>query len=150
MTRPPSFPPVRFAIEKDIAEIARLLTELGHPTTATEVTARWPAFTTAGNQAIVAPGPEGRLFGLATLHATHVLHRPRPVGRITALVVDATVRRGGLGRLLMQFAEANLAARGCGLIEVTSNLRRGDAHAFYERLGYARTSLRFAKTLAHS
>ena len=44
-------------------------------------------------------------------------------------------------------AEKRLAAKGCGLVEVTSNRKRLRAHAFYERLGYERTSYRFAKTL---
>jgi ribosomal protein S18 acetylase RimI-like enzyme len=45
-------------------------------------------------------------------------------------------------------AESRLAALGCGLVEVTSNMKRGRAHSFYERLGYERTSYRFAKALA--
>ena len=40
-----------------------------------------------------------------------------------------------------------LRAAGCGLVEVTSNAKRLRAHAFYERLGYERTSHRFAKQL---
>jgi hypothetical protein len=31
---------------------------------------------------------------------------------------------------------------------VTSNLRRTDAHRFWERLGYERTSARFARNVA--
>jgi GNAT superfamily N-acetyltransferase len=52
-----------------------------------------------------------------------------------------------LGRALVAAAESELAARGCGLLEITSNSKRTDAHAFYESLGYERTSVRLAKTI---
>jgi len=63
-------------------------------------------------------------------------------------VVDVPVRGRGVGRALVSAAEEVLAGEGCGLLEITSNVRRADAHAFYERLGYERTSFRFAKVVA--
>lgn len=140
-------PAVRPATPRDAAEIARLLTELGHPTDAASVAARWDAWAAAGNAALVAPNADGTLAGVATFSQRIALHRPRPVGRITALVVDARVRGQGTGRALVAAAEAALDAAGCGLLEITSNRRRVDAHAFYERLGYEPTGVRFAKTL---
>ena len=138
---------IRPAIPSDAAEIARLLTLLGHPTATEEVAARWAPWAAEGNSGLVAAAPEGALLGLATLHRTVVLHRPRPVGRVTSLVVDVPYRDRGLGRALMTAAEAALHEAGCGLLEITSNVRRADAHAFYERLGYERTSVRLAKML---
>lgn len=139
-------PAIRRASLSDARDLARLLTELGHPTTESDLEQRWPAWTAAGNEALVAPTAD-RLLGLVTLHVTHVLHRPTPVGRITALIVDATARGQGIGRQLVAEAERNLSARGCALIEVTSHERLVDAHAFYGHLGYDRASLRFAKSL---
>lgn len=133
---------------KDAPEIARLLTVLGHPTTESEVLLRWPEWSDQANSALVAERANGTLAALATLHQTFVLHRPRPVGRITAMVVDAADRGKGLGRAVVRAAEVELGRVGCGLLEITSNLRRADAHAFYERVGYERTSVRLAKTLA--
>jgi ribosomal protein S18 acetylase RimI-like enzyme len=77
-----------------------------------------------------------------------VLHRAQPVGRITSLAVDPRARGRGLGRALMDAAEDELRARGCGLIEVTSHMRREEAHTFYEHLSYERTSYRFMRPLA--
>ena len=138
---------IRRATAADAAEIARLMTVLGHPSTAAEVAARWPAFVAQGNTAVVAARDDGTLGGVATLHRTAVLHRPKPVGRVTALVVDEALRGQGVGRRLMAAAEEELRGAGCGLLEITSNARRLDAHAFYERLGYERTSVRLVKTI---
>ena len=90
---------------------------------------------------------DGTLLGVITLCKTVVMHRPAPVGRITCLVIDAPARGKGLGRTLVAAAEGLLAQAGCGLLEITSNLRRLDAHAFYESLGYERTSVRVIKDL---
>jgi GNAT superfamily N-acetyltransferase len=141
-------PAIRRATEHDVAEIARLLTVLGHPTDTEAVFGRWRDWEAAGNAALVAPGTVGRLTGLLVLHQMLVLHRPLPVGRITALVVDAPFRGQGIGRALVAAAEKTLAQAGCGLIEITSHIRHAAAHGFYEALGYERTSLRFAKVFA--
>jgi GNAT superfamily N-acetyltransferase len=143
----------RFAHLADIPEMARLFAALGYPIDPGALAARFAAFDGLGEQALVAArssagdAPE-HLLGLATLHATPVLHRAGPVGRVTALVVDPDSRGQGIGRQLMAAAEAWATTRGCVLIEVTSNRRRTDAHAFYERLGYEATSFRFGKVLA--
>lgn len=63
------------------------------------------------------------------------------------MVVAEDLRGQGIGAALVREAEARLAARGCHMVEVTSNLRRADAHRFYERLGYERTSVRLARML---
>jgi GNAT superfamily N-acetyltransferase len=138
---------VRRAVPDDAAEMARLLTHLGHPTDVAMIATRWDVWGAAGNAAFVAERADGTLAGLITTHHMTVLHRPRPVGRITSLVVDEGERGRGVGRALVAAAESLLADAGCGLLEVTSNLRRADAHAFYERLGYERTSARFAKSI---
>lgn len=138
---------IRFVRTSDVPELARLFGELGYEIAPDVLATRLAAFQAAGEQAFVAADDSSsdRLFGAATLHATPVLHRAGPVGRVTALVVDARLRGHGIGRALMDAAERWAAERGCVLLEVTSNLRRVDAHSFYEALGYERTSYRFSR-----
>ena len=87
---------------------------------------------------------DGRVVGCLATSIMHVLHRPGPVGRISMMVVEEGLRSQGIGAELVRAAEAWLKQQGCGMIEVTSNVKRTDAHRFYERLGYERTSWRFA------
>lgn len=139
---------LRTATPGDAAEIARLLGMLGYPTDAASLATRWAKWRASGSAAIVAGGLSGALLGVVTLHTTIVLHRPKPIGRITALVVDESARGRGIGRALVAAAEGAALREGCGMLEVTSNMRRTDAHAFYEKLGYDRSSYRFMKLLA--
>lgn len=137
---------VRRATRADAAAVARLLTPLGYPVDAGDVLAVWDAWEAAGDFALVAEA-DGKLVGVVTLHTMVVLHRPKPVGRITSLAVDPEAQGQGLGRALTEAAEAALRAAGCGLVEVTSHQRRKAAHTFYEHLSYERTSYRFMRPL---
>jgi GNAT superfamily N-acetyltransferase len=136
---------IRIATINDAAEMARQITILGHPATTEEIIERWEPWSAEGNTCFVAQKEDGTLAGLITLHKMFVLHRPRPLGRITALVVDDTLRGTGLGRVLVEAAEEFFANAGCGMLELTSHASRVPAHEFYEHLGYERTSVRFAK-----
>ena len=136
---------LRDARPKDAPAIAALIALLGAEASAADVKRRLPALAKAGQQAIVAE--KGEVVGVLTTSIMAVLHRPRPVGRISMLVVAEEARGAGIGAALVAEAEKRLAAKGCGLIEVTSNRTLLRAHIFYEKLGYERTSFRFAKHL---
>ena len=135
---------IRPAGAGDAHEIARLIDELGYPVTPDQVEARLKILETAGECALVAE-LDGKVVACLSISTTKVLHRPAPVGRISMMVVDEALRGQGIGAELVAAAERLLAERGCQLVEVTSNLRRTDAHRFWEREGYERTSARFAK-----
>jgi GNAT superfamily N-acetyltransferase len=137
---------VREAAPRDSEAISALLGELGFPTEAAEIRRRLPRLRKAGEPVLVAV-EEQEVIGCLAWHVTPVLHRPAPVGRVTMMVVAEKARRRGVGAALIEAAEARLAAAGCGLVEVTSNIELGGAHAFYRARGYERTSYRFAKKL---
>lgn len=140
---------VREATSRDGAAIAALAGELGFAISADDVAARLPGFRALAELPFVAD-EAGRILGCLTWHVMPVLHRPAPVGRITMLIVTIDAQRRGIGKALVEAAEARLRQRGCGLIEVTSNTRLIEAHRFYEHHGYERTSHRFAKDIGRT
>lgn len=62
-------------------------------------------------------------------------------GQIEAVRVAAATRGQGIGALLMKEAISRCRAAGCGLVQLTTDRRRSDAHRFYERLGFVASHL---------
>lgn len=59
--------------------------------------------------------------------------------QIEAVHVDEQLRSHGIGTAMCTWAIAYARARGCGIVQLTSDLRRDDALRFYERLGFRAT-----------
>ena len=76
---------------------------------------------------------------------SQMLHMDSKVGRISSLIITPGAEGEKIAEQLVREAEKHLKGNGCGLVEVTTSDERSDAHAFYERLGYRRTSARFVK-----
>ena len=55
---------------------------------------------------------------------------------VEAVRVRADRRGQGIGQQLMTWAIAQARARGCALVQLTSDKSRTDAHRFYTRLGF--------------
>ncbi|MEI5099893.1 GNAT family N-acetyltransferase [Streptomyces sp. PmtG] len=82
---------------------------------------------------------DGRGAVLGSLQATYVPGLGKHGAEralIEAVRVRADRRGGGLGRILMERAVARARARGCALVQLTSDKRRADAHRFYASLGF--------------
>lgn len=60
-------------------------------------------------------------------------------GLIEAVRVAAPARGAGLGTTLIQWAIEESRARGCTLVQLTSDKSRTAAHRFYDRLGFHNT-----------
>jgi N-acetylglutamate synthase-like GNAT family acetyltransferase len=143
---PPPKPKIRAAKPGDAKQISRLLDFLGHPLGEKAVKKNLAALARLKQLPLVAT-LDKKVVGVCGLSKMMTVHRDAPVGRISTLVVAAEVQDHGIGRMLVEGAEAWCRKQGCKIIEVTSNDRRGDAHAFYRHLGYERTSIRFFKKL---
>jgi GNAT superfamily N-acetyltransferase len=144
--KPKPKPEVRDAKPTDAPRLVELIRELGHEIDEKQVRRNLAALKKSGEVPLVAT-LDNHVVGMCGVGRRVVIHRPAPLGRITALVVSKDAQGHGLGRMLVEAAEEWMRERGCHLVEVTSNDRRTAAHAFYRHLGYERSSIRFFKTL---
>ncbi|WP_370152553.1 N-acetyltransferase family protein [Ferrovibrio sp.] len=55
---------------------------------------------------------------------------------IEAVRIDSPLRGSGLGSALIRWAVDRARAKGCGVVQLTSDKTRTDAHRFYEKLGF--------------
>jgi GNAT superfamily N-acetyltransferase len=144
--KPPSKPQVRDARPADAPQLARLIGYLGHGIDEKAIRKNLSALAKDKQLPLVAT--LGRdVVGLCGVSARTMIHRDAPLGRITILVVAKEAQSQGIGRMLVETAEEWMRKRGCKIVEVTSNDRLAEAHAFYRHMGFERTSIRFAKTL---
>lgn len=139
-------PVIREAEAADSERLAILIDQLGFRSTAADIRARLKSMAQSGNRIFVAECDE-LAVGCLTTAQMQVVHRPAPVGRISMMVVDRAWRGKGIGRTLVTAAESALLENGCYLVEVTSRFDLEDAHRFYKRLGYNKTSVRMAHQL---
>lgn len=90
-----------------------------------------------GNQRLVVAERNGQVIG--TLQLTLIpglARRGSKRGLVEAVRVHTDARGLGLGTTLMRWAIDESRANGCGLVQLTSDKSRTDAHRFYERLGF--------------
>ena len=66
---------------------------------------------------------------------------------VEAVRVRADLRSHGIGKSLMRQVEARAKVAGCGLVQLTTDRQRLDAHRFYERLGYRPSHIGMKKKL---
>jgi ribosomal protein S18 acetylase RimI-like enzyme len=87
---------------------------------------------------------------VATMQMTFTSHLVRQASKrltIEALRVHKNFRSQKIGEAMMNFAISEAKKRGCKIVQFTTDKERGDAHRFYEKLGFQATHLGFKKHL---
>jgi GNAT superfamily N-acetyltransferase len=146
-------PAIRTASHDDAPAVASLLGELGYPTDAESVRARMirvlraNADNPSDSVFVASASDDADVIGMLSVHRFSALHDDADVALITALVVAERARGLGVGRQLVDRAIETARGWGCTRLLVTTHVRRADAHAFYERIGFALTGRRYVKTL---
>ncbi len=136
---------VRPAHREDAPDIRLLLRQLGYDLPLDGIRDRLGALTETDRVLLAWEGDAN--LGLIALHCASMLHVARPVARITTLVVSDMARRRGVGRILVDAGAAWARQAGCGILELTTALRRTDAQAFYRSLGFEAAALRLHRIL---
>ena len=139
---------VREATLADAPALAPLLGELGYPVDGAALGPRLRRMLGRADQKIlIAEGERGPL-GLLALHIFPVLAYDRDLAMIMALVITESAQGLGVGRLLVDRAEAIGKSLGASRLMVTTHNRRAGAHKFYERLGFEFTGRRYVRPIA--
>jgi len=60
-------------------------------------------------------------------------------GQLENVHIRADKRGQGLGTRMIEWAIARCHEKGCGVVQLTSNKLRGNAHRFYEQLGFEKS-----------
>ncbi len=100
--------------------------------------AAFAAIEADANQFLAVVEIEGRVAGCLQLSFIPGLSRRGMWrGQIESVRIAASQRGAGLGRLMFEWAIEQCRARGCGLVQLTTDKARPDARRFYESLGFA-------------
>lgn len=139
---------VRRATILDSILIAELIAELGYPMPVELMRQKIEQLAGSEADCVYVAENEGQIIAVISVHVLPLFHAAGNMGRITSLVVNASQQRSGVGRKLIEAAEAFAREKGCIKMEVTSGNHREGAHAFYEKAGYEQSPHgRFIKSL---
>lgn len=89
----------------------------------------------------------GHIVGMIGLHMQFHLHHANWIGEIQELVVMPQARGLRVGSQLLAWAEAFAREAGAEMTELSTSVKRLDAHRFYLREGYTQSHFRFTKPL---
>lgn len=99
--------------------------------------AAFEAITAHPGMRLVVAELAGRIVGTAQIAVLPGLSRKGASrGYLEAVRIASDVRGQGLGAELVDWAVEWCRAAGCGMVQLTTQRDRADAHRFYERLGW--------------
>lgn len=137
---------IRPAVPSDAAEIARLATELGYPSSVEEISSRLARLLLSPAHFVAVAEADAMSLAGWVVTERRLLLESTERAEIVGLVVSANARRTGIGRTLVDAAESWASAQRLSVISVRSNIARVASHPFYESLGYGRSKTQHAYT----
>ena len=123
------------------------VTELGYPSTEADARDRLVRSLRSATSYCLVAEVAAEVVGLISVELVFYFPTGSTICRITSLVVSSQHRGHGLGQKLLTAAIDFAREHHCSGLELTSAEGRVDAHRFYRRLGFSRTSFRFFQTV---
>lgn len=136
---------IRQAGQADAVDIARLVTQLGYPTSPAEMAERLESILRRPEYITFVAEISAQVVGMIGAYVGYAIEFTGVYGRLTGIVVEESFRGRGIGKLLMEKVEAWLQDQGVKMVILTSGKHRTETHEFYRALGYEETGLRFVK-----
>ncbi len=140
---------IRKAEIKDAKKIANLCEQLEYDVTNQQIEERLTIIQNNDAHIVYVATLESEyVIGWVHAYICESLVIPTPA-ILLGLVVDKDYRHHGIGRSLMQQIEQWAFLVGCDSVLLRSNIKRREAHLFYEKMGYTniKQSLTFQKSL---
>jgi GNAT superfamily N-acetyltransferase len=142
---------LRPVTEAELPLLTEILAELdgNEPFPVGHVRAKWLEMQRFPDYVCYVAEAGGEIVGTLSLNVFPVLSGAMRSEAIAEAVVIRPQHRGrGLGRTMMRAAMALAAKKGAYKLALSSNLRRLDAHRFYEGLGFTRHGVSFSIDVA--
>ncbi|RCJ19877.1 GCN5 family acetyltransferase [Nostoc sp. ATCC 43529] len=134
---------------QDAEQIAILSEQLNYSATKTQIEQRLLQIQNNNSHIVyVATVANDDVIGWVHAHIYDLIVMPKQAV-ILGLVVDKDYRNHGIGTILMQQIEEWANLLGCDGVILRSNIKRKEAHLFYEKIGYTniKQSMTFSKKL---
>ena len=122
---------------QDLESVTDLARQLGYPNSQAEIRSRFLEIQNQGQYALfVAKSETEQVLGWLQVNVEPISLVVGPRAEIAALVVDEKCRGQNIGKALLRYAEKWALEKKISLVRLRSNLKRHDAHRFYQREGY--------------
>jgi GNAT superfamily N-acetyltransferase len=140
-------PAIRAATLADHAQLAMLVTALGYPTNASDMKTRLEGLFADPSYTTFVAELDGKVVGMAGACIARFYERNGVYARLCALVVSGESSGHGVGAALVRAVENWALERDAAEIFLNSGVQREGAQAFYEKLGYRVSGVRFSREL---
>ena len=139
---------IRDATENDLPAVLRILADSGidggESFTLEEAREHFARIRLRPGFRLLVATAEGEVVGTYVLQIMEKLgKRGTPAGVVEDVAVLPSRQGQGIGRAMMEHAREACRQAGCYKLALSSNLRREDAHRFYDSLGFERHGFSF-------